>query len=99
MEELKPCPFCGNKSVEFHTEFGTGDEYYTPSPEYYVLCKKCWASGPRTYKKSFRDWDEDKHSHEQLKHDELLLVRLEKEYEKYELQQKQKAIDAWNKRS
>ena len=76
-----------------------GNEYYIPDPEYFVLCKKCWASGPKTYKESFSEWDKDKHSREELKHNELLLVRLEKEYEKYDCEQKQKAIDAWNKRS
>jgi hypothetical protein len=38
------CPFChaGHEAVVIMAEVGE----YPPSPQYYVMCRACWARGP-----------------------------------------------------
>lgn len=52
MDELKPCPFCGNSSTDPHNlqrlEIieGKGQQWGRPAARlYYVRCGKCYAQG------------------------------------------------------
>ena len=53
-ELLKPCPFCGTN------EMGVDMEQWDPDIDtFWVVCKKCQASGPMDKEKSIaiRNWN------------------------------------------
>jgi len=51
---LKPCPFCGSRSVE---TFGLHDIF--PATPFNVFCKKCRAMGPfyQTIEEAIEAWN------------------------------------------
>lgn len=49
MEQLKPCPYCGNVNVAIVTRI-VGNRF--PHYEYAVACKNCGASGPNDLSES-----------------------------------------------
>ena len=54
MEDLKPCPFCGGKTIEI--EFAPVSCEYYP---YYCYCSYCGGSGGRrkTIEKAVKAWN------------------------------------------
>lgn len=52
-EELKPCPFCGNKTLLFKD---VHNSWFWQKYVFYIECEKCHARGPLTPSEC-EDWD------------------------------------------
>ena len=83
MIELKPCPFCGFPTAKI-TEKRSGN-YRRTGDMYQVLCAKCKARGPICTAKYTRTGEFGRYDYTRNPEDQAAA--------------KQKAADAWNRRT